>query len=182
MQTKADLVLHPLRLRIVMALAGRQKTSRQLAGELSDIPPATLYRHIRKLAQAGILQVVEERQVRGTAEKVYTLDERTTQLSPAEMAAFSKDDHMRYFIAFTATLLDHFSRYIHHNETLDLEAADFGYHMFPLELSDEEFKALTAKINKAFAPYFDKPSRPDRRRRIFATVVIPEVETRSQAS
>ncbi len=182
MPTKADLVLHPLRLRIVMALAGRQKTSRQLAGELNDIPPATLYRHIRRLAQAGILQVVQERQVRGTAEKVYTLDERTTQLTPAEMAAFSQDDHMRYFIAFTATLLDHFSRYIHHAETLDLAADGFGYHMFPLELSNEELKSLSAKINKAFAPYFDKPPRPDRRRRIFATVVIPEVEPGRQAS
>ena len=59
--TKADLVLHPIRIRILMALAGEHRTSQQLADNLRDIPQATLYRHIARLAKAGIIEVAEVR-------------------------------------------------------------------------------------------------------------------------
>jgi DNA-binding transcriptional ArsR family regulator len=172
--TKADLVLHPIRVRILMALAGSQKTSQQLADDLRDVPQATLYRHINRLAKAGIIEVVEERQVRGTVEKVYTLVVRASTLTPEEAANFSKDDHMRYFIAFVATLLDDFSRYVHHSEKIDPAADGVGYHKFPLELSDEELKSLSAKLNAALAPHFDNQPGPDRRRRIFSFIVMPD--------
>ena len=52
---KEDLLFHPVRLRIVLATAGRQVTAQQLAGELPDIPQATLYRNINMLTNGGIL-------------------------------------------------------------------------------------------------------------------------------
>jgi DNA-binding transcriptional ArsR family regulator len=174
-KTKVDLVLHPIRMRILMALSGSQKTSQQLADDLRDVPQATLYRHINRLAKAGIIQVVEERPVRGTVEKVYAVDTRTTMLSAEDIANFSKDDHMRYFIAFVATLLDDFSRYIQHSETLDLAADGVGYHKFPLELSDEELKSLSAEMSAALAPYLENQPGKDRRRRIFSSIVMPDV-------
>jgi DNA-binding transcriptional ArsR family regulator len=174
-KTKVDLILHPIRMRILMALSGNQKTSQQLADDLRDVPQATLYRHINRLAKAGILQVVEERPVRGTVEKVYTVDTRTTMLSAEDIANFSKDDHMRYFIAFVATLLDDFSRYLQHSERLDLAADGVSYHKFPLELSDEELKSLSAKMNADLAPYLDNQPGQDRRRRIFSSIVMPDV-------
>ncbi len=175
MKTKADLVLHPIRLQILMMLAGKQKTSQQLAEDLRDIPQATLYRHINRLAEGGLIQVVEERQVRGAIEKVYTVDARTTTLTAEEMAKSSKDDHMRYFIAFIATLLDDFSGYIHHSETIDFGVDGTGYQKFSLELSDEEFISLATQLNAAFGPCLANTPRQDRRRRIFSTIIMPDV-------
>ena len=70
----ADLLLHPLRLRIVQTFLGdRQLTTGQLLAEIDGIPPATLYRQVATLAKAGVLTVVGERQVRGTVERTYAL-------------------------------------------------------------------------------------------------------------
>ena len=174
-KTKVDLILHPIRMRILMALSGSQKTSQQLADNLRDVPQATLYRHINRLAQAGIIQVVEERQVRGTVEKVYAVETRTTRLTAEDVARFSKDDHLRYFIAFVTTLMDDFSRYIQHSEKIDLAADGVGYGKFPLELNDEEFSSLTAKMNEVFKPYLNNQPGQDRRRRIFSSIIMPDV-------
>jgi DNA-binding transcriptional ArsR family regulator len=69
-----ELALHPVRLRILMAVAGRQLTVQQMAKLLDGIPQATLYRHVNALADCDILQVVSENPVRGTTEKVYMLN------------------------------------------------------------------------------------------------------------
>ena len=70
----ADLLLHPVRLRIVKAFLGeRALTTGQLAEELEDVPSGSLYRHVALLVKAGVLQVVAERRVRGAVERTYML-------------------------------------------------------------------------------------------------------------
>src|SRR5579875_1405362 len=106
---KADLMLHPVRMRIILALNDRTLTPKQLAAELKDVAPATLYHHLNLLTGAGITQVVEERLVRGTLhEKVYTLSDASPLLSPDEVAAASKDELQQGFLAFVSKLIgDH---------------------------------------------------------------------------
>ncbi|HYT79398.1 MAG TPA: helix-turn-helix domain-containing protein, partial [Actinomycetota bacterium] len=71
---RADLLLHPVRLRILKAFLGdRALTTSQLAAELDDVPAGSLYRHVALLTKAGILQVVAERRIRGAVERTYTL-------------------------------------------------------------------------------------------------------------
>jgi len=49
-----DLVLHPVRMRILLAVAhGQQMTPLALAAQLPGVPQATLYRHIKALAASG---------------------------------------------------------------------------------------------------------------------------------
>jgi DNA-binding transcriptional ArsR family regulator len=172
---KADLILHPIRMRILMALAEGPKTTQELVYELPDVPQATLYRHINRLAKAMVIQVVEERKVRGSIEKVYAMEEHMGTLSVEEVAHFSKDDHLRYFIAFTTSLVDDFSRYLQHSTTVDLAADSLAYQKFPLELSDDELRALSSKINAAFTKYRHNQPGMGRRRRIFSFVVMPDV-------
>ncbi|WP_324273703.1 helix-turn-helix domain-containing protein [Blastococcus brunescens] len=55
----ADLLLHPVRLRVVQAFLGdRTLTTSDLRAELPDVPTASLYRHVGVLADAGVLTVV----------------------------------------------------------------------------------------------------------------------------
>ena len=54
-----DLLLHPLRLRIIQLLFdGRRLTARQIAAAQPEIPQATLYRHLHQLVEGGVLVVV----------------------------------------------------------------------------------------------------------------------------
>jgi DNA-binding transcriptional ArsR family regulator len=88
----ADLLLHPVRLRIIQAFLGdRALTTTQLRDELGDVPPASLYRHVANLVDAGVLTVVSERRVRGAVERGYVLR--------AAGATVNLDDGVRFRIA-----------------------------------------------------------------------------------
>jgi DNA-binding transcriptional ArsR family regulator len=175
MEKLIDLVLHPIRMRIIIALAGREMTAQQLAEMLGDVPPATLYRHLNRLTKAGVLMLVAERQVRGTLEKVYTLSRQYMNLGEEEFAGLSREDHLRYFTTFIATLLDDFSRYVNNAESFNLRADGVGYQKILLELSDEELAGLAKGISSAVIPYLNNQAAPGRKRRIFATIFMPDM-------
>ncbi|HEX3679309.1 MAG TPA: helix-turn-helix domain-containing protein, partial [Galbitalea sp.] len=85
-----DLLLHPVRLRIIQAFLGdRALTTGQIALELPDVPGGSLYRHVALLTKAGVLQVVAERQVRGSIERTYTIRQAAARLGATEAAAMS---------------------------------------------------------------------------------------------
>src|SRR5690606_38147985 len=80
-----ELVLHPVRLRIVQAFLGaRRLTTAGLQRELADVTPATLYRHVGALHDGGVLEVVEERHVRGATERTYALRTEAASVPPEE--------------------------------------------------------------------------------------------------
>src|SRR5262245_61796902 len=106
---------------------------------LPDIPQATLYHHLGTLTRAGLLRVVSERPVRGTVEKLYALADDNAILGPADLADASRDDHLRYFTIFLATLLGDFARYLEQKAPIDLLADGVGYREVSIDVSDEEF-------------------------------------------
>jgi DNA-binding transcriptional ArsR family regulator len=169
---KPDLILHPIRLRIILALArGRPLTAQELGAALLDVPQATLYRHLNRLHKAGVLSIVDERQVRGAVERVYALREENVDLSP-DLANASRDDHMRYFTLFVASLLGEFARYLQRN-AIDLAVDGVGYRQEVLYLNDDEFLQMAMALNTVIRPMLANGPAPGRRRRLFTTVVMP---------
>src|SRR5437868_1029394 len=98
-ETRADVIFHPVRIRILQALfGGRTLTAQQLVEALDGPSIATLYRHLNRLVQAGILAVVEERPIRGTQEKVYALaHDQAATFTADEVRQISREDRMRHF-------------------------------------------------------------------------------------
>ncbi len=171
---KADLILHPVRMRILVTLAGRQMTPAQMAAVLPDVPQATLYRQVNRLYTGGVLTVVEERPVRGTVEKVYALSgENSAFLGADDVASFTKDDHLRVFTAFLATLLGDFGRYLDSRDQPDMVADAVGYSKIVLHLNDEELAGMSEIINTALLPLLNNPPAPGRKRRLFASITLP---------
>ena len=71
----AEVVMNPIRQRIFQYfLLHETGTVKELKKALSDIPNASLYRHIKILADHSILIVVGENRIRGTVESVYRLN------------------------------------------------------------------------------------------------------------
>src|ERR1044071_3339364 len=102
----ADLLLHPVRLRIVKAFLGdRALTTSQLAAELEDVPPGSLYRHVARPPRAGGLQVVAERRVRGAVERTYTLRPAAAHIQPGEARAMTREEHTRGLLASVARVV-----------------------------------------------------------------------------
>jgi DNA-binding transcriptional ArsR family regulator len=174
MEKSIDLILNPIRLRIIMALAGREMTARQVAETLGDVPPATFYRHLNRLAKAGMLKVVAERPVRGTVEKVYTVNILDAKMGPGQVAGMSREEHLRVFATFVTSLLDDFSRYLNNTESIDLVAAGVSYGKVPLELSDDELAEMSREFAAMLLPRMQNKPAPGRKRRILGTVVMPD--------
>lgn len=181
-ETKADLVVHPIRLRIIRALAGgRRKTPLQLAELMSDVPQATLYRHLKKLADAGLLLVVEERPVRGAVEKVYALAEQGGIVTAEDLQQATPDDHMRYFMTFLTGLMSDFGRYLQ-REDIDLVRDGVGYRQVPLYLTDQEFQQLAMEMTAPVRRALQNEPTPERKRRLLTTIVMPVEEEPKQDS
>ena len=71
----AEVVMNPIRQRIFQYfLLHETGTVKELKKALSDIPNASLYRHIKILVDHSILIVVGENRIRGTVESVYRLN------------------------------------------------------------------------------------------------------------
>lgn len=71
----AEVVMNPVRQRIFQYfLLHEAGTAKELKKALPDVPTASLYRHIKILADHSILTVVSENRIRGTVESVYQLN------------------------------------------------------------------------------------------------------------
>ena len=172
----ADLLLHPVRLRIVQAFLGdRALTTSALAAELADVPSASLYRHVARLVDAGVLAVVAERRVRGALERTYVLRLSAATVGLDEVAAMSADDHRQAFMAFVAGLLGDFDRYLARGD-IDLLRDGVGYRMAGLWLDDAEHAELLRELTRVLQPKLANPPGPGRKRRILGYVLMPGSE------
>jgi hypothetical protein len=168
----AELLLHPVRLRIIGAFLGDRKlTTADLRAELPDVPPTSLYRHLGYLIDAGVLDVVSERRVRGTLERTYVLP-AAPSVSPGDLASWTPDDHRRAFYGYVAALLADFDRYLDQDH-IDLRRDGAGYRMAGMWMTDQELTELTQGFVSLLQQYMANPATPDRKRRILRTIVQP---------
>jgi hypothetical protein len=173
----ADLLLHPVRLRIVQAFLGdRPLTTTELRSELPDVPPASLYRHVARLVDAGVLAVVAERRVRGALERTYVLRVTAATIGLDEIAKWSPDEHRHAFMAFVAGLLGDFDRYLARGD-IDLVRDGVSYRLAGMWLDDTELIELLRELVVVLSPRLANAPKPGRKRRILGSVFLPGGET-----
>ncbi|MBY8874951.1 helix-turn-helix domain-containing protein [Micromonospora sp. PLK6-60] len=172
----AELLLHPIRLRIVQAfLGGRTLTTADLRATLPDVPPATLYRQVATLAEHGVLVPAGERRVRGAVERRYRLDEAAASVDADAARAMSPEQHRRAFLTFVAGLLADFDRYLDGGGG-DLARDLGGYRQNALHTTDAETAEFLSRWRALFAEYAALGPGPGRTRRLLTTVLLPAAD------
>lgn len=74
----ASLLSHPLRIRLMLALAATGPSSATvLSLQLGDVTVGDCHYHLRTLKDGGVIKLVRSRSVRGATERVYRLVPRT---------------------------------------------------------------------------------------------------------
>ena len=169
--SKATLITHPVRARILMTLMGRRLTTQQIADLLPDVPKPSLYRHLRLLAESGILTAAAEIPVRGTFEKVYAVQEGGRAMSPADTEGATRDDQLRYFTTFLAALQDSFNAYLGREES---NWDQVSCRATPLYLSDTERREFLNGLQALLKPLCANTPTPERRRLLFSTILLPD--------
>ena len=174
-ESRRDLLLHPVRLRIVETLAGQDMTPQELLDRLGDVAQATLYRHVNQLEAAGLIEVVDERQVRGGIERTYRVVDGATRLRPEDLEDATPSDMFQLFATFVGTLVSDFSAHLERQgDDLDVVGDRIGFSQVPLWLTDEEFDRMSAALADIIAPLAAHERTGDRRRRLLSIIVMPD--------
>lgn len=173
MPSRADAILHPVRVRIVQALASQELTPLELAVVLADVPQASLYRHLNRLHADGIIAVVGERRVRATTEHRYALATPEAARADGGDDGPLAEDQLQAFTTFVATLLGDFSRAI---ERAGPGAGGAGYRQVELHLDLAELEGLLHAIGAAVVKVLGNQPQPGRTKWLLSTIVTPGFE------
>ncbi|MBC8137734.1 MAG: helix-turn-helix domain-containing protein [Fibrella sp.] len=166
-----ELMMHPVRFRVLMALSGRELTTRQIAEALPDISRASVYRHVHALHEGGLIHVTQELPNRATVEKVFAQSPgRVTLTAEPER---TPDDYLRYFGVFTQSFHDQFRVYIRQPGARPIEDG-VSHWDEAVYLSPEERDALVTEIQTAVSRYTRNQPTPERVRFHVARILIPE--------
>ena len=169
---KADLIIHPVRLRIVQVLANRRLTTQEIADALPAVPKSSIYRHMQVLLAAGMVEVAATRPVKGIQERIYQLAQ-SPHLSAEDIAGLTQDDHLRYFTSYIATLLQGFAEYLEGSPGLDFAADRTGYTEVTFYATNDEFDEFQKTLNQVLLSLLQNDPGDGRLRRKLATITHP---------
>jgi DNA-binding transcriptional ArsR family regulator len=175
-ESKGDLILHPIRMRIIQLLiGGSRRTTQQISELMPDIPQATMYRHLNKLLKAKIIEIIEQNQIRGSVEKVYVLSEHGADIPTKDLKDMSAEEHMEMFMKFVAMLIGDYGRYLQQDHYDQLKDG-ISFRQVHLNLTDEEYMQMLLVMRAQVQQHIGNEPNDERRRRIISTIVIPEAK------
>jgi DNA-binding transcriptional ArsR family regulator len=164
-----ELLVNPVRLRIVHALSGgNTRTTAQLCERLPDVSKATVYRHVGVLADAGVLEVDGEERVRGAVERRYRLRPEAARVDANPSVA----DHRVIFATAMATLMAEFNAYLDQPDA-DPQTDLVGYRQHAIWLNQAELEELIAAMRAAIAPRIAATATDGRRQYLLSPILFP---------
>lgn len=168
-----DLLLHPVRLRVVHALSGgRELTTGELCARMPGVSKVTVYRHVALLTEAGFLEVAGEHRVRGAVERRYRLRKDRPSIDGDAAAAMSLDDHRRGFAAAMAVLIAEFNAYLDRDGANPADDS-VSYRQGTLWLSPDELTELLGKLVEALQPFLGNEPNPGRAPYLLSPILFP---------
>lgn len=166
-------LLHPIRMQILKTLAkDKELTTRELAARLPDVPQASLYRHLRVMLKDGILEVSQEKQVRGTTERSYRLRVNPYDEIAASIKRLDKKELLELFTGFMLSALSDFAEYLGDDDH-PVEKERLGFASNSLYLSDSELKAFVTAMTDVIKDHSQAEPGPGRRLHKFSFSIIP---------
>lgn len=168
-----DLLLHPVRLRVIYALSGgRALSTGQLCAHLSDVPKVTMYRQVGLLTEGGVLEVAREQRVRGAVERYYRLRQDRPVISADDAASMSIEDHRRGFAAAMAVLISEFDAYLRRDGANPVTDS-VGYRQTRLWLSPDELADMIREMSGALLRRAANEPAPDRTPYLLSPIIFP---------
>ena len=172
-----DCITNPVKCKLLLEIHSQGKaTAKHLADTYHDIPQATLYRHLKKMLSDGILQVVEETQVRGTVEKTYSLSYDFNSNMKTMVEENSGELYMQYFMQYIFGFAKQFQEYCH-SPNINIKKDMTGFSLSPLYLSDDELTSLITSISQIISAVKNNEPNPERKLRTIGIIISPAENT-----
>ncbi len=165
-------LLNPVRIKIIQTVLQKgETTSKELAESLPDIAIASLYRHVKKLIELNILEVVSETPIRGTVERTFKVKENPFEKIKQLMDDGNSEQHFQMFFSFLMSQLMDFSSYI--NTPYDMYEDMVGFRTNSFYLSKEESKKFYEELATIFDKYFNFEPSTDRKLMKYSYSMLP---------
>lgn len=138
--------MHPVQSKLFMEVHTRgETTAGDLAQALPDIPQATLYRHLGKMVEAGVLKIADQRKKRALFEKVYAVGIDFNADLNALLEQNRGDVYAALFFQFMMVFYQEFQAYAH-REGIDIAKDGSGFSMGPIIATNEELAQTMTEI------------------------------------
>ena len=145
---KIELVIHPVRFRIMRAIGRDELTTQEIAERLPATPKSSIYRHLKLLLEHNLIAIAETRLVNGIQEKAYRLAQ-PPRLGAEDMKGLSVEEHIHYFTTYVLTLVQDYSDYVTQNAPIDMLVDRTGYTEVAFYATTAELDTFQAEINAA---------------------------------
>ncbi|MBR1864836.1 MAG: helix-turn-helix domain-containing protein [Ruminococcus sp.] len=165
----SDVITNPVRMKILQFLQVKgDATTKQICEELPDVPQPTIYRHINYLLKEEVLIVKSERKVRGSLERLLTLNEEKF----AENADIADSAYQ-----FLMGLYGSFRRYSEKGNS-DPVADMLCLRTSMLTLTDESYANFLQELRAVFDKY--SKSEENGKNRSFSIISAPVTEEKKK--
>lgn len=172
-----NLILHPVRLRIIQTLVRRERNTQHIAEALPDVPVSSLYRHIRLLLEAGYIEVASTRSVNGIEERTYrTSESKPPLLSDEDFKGLSKDELQQAFSMLVGMILSSFQEYLDGTPQPDWERDRLSCAEFTFFASPDEYQTIWGGVWRTLTEAEHQPHAPGRLMRKVALAAYPGAE------
>ncbi|MGW5309496.1 helix-turn-helix domain-containing protein [Nocardia thailandica] len=168
-----ELLLHPVRLRIIHALSGgRLRTAADLCHRMPEVPRTSIYRQLGLLVDGGMLEIGDERPVRGVTERYYRLRPDRPRIAAAAGREMTIRDHREGFAAAMAVLIAEFGAYLDRADA-DPGADAVGYRQATVWLDPDELGTLLEGFRQLIEPLLSNGPDGGRTPYLIGSILFP---------
>jgi DNA-binding transcriptional ArsR family regulator len=148
--TIGKIISHPIRVQCLIALTERKASVAQLARDF-DVDPGALASHVKKLLEAGSIELVEVRKNNGARERFYKAVERP-EISDEESDAMSREERIEWCEHIVALIMADLSLAL---PTTLAERPDHAVIRFPTLVDEQGFKDLSQAAGEFLERAYD---------------------------
>jgi hypothetical protein len=176
-----DCLTNPVKCKLFLAVAAKKRaTAKQLTETHPDIPLTSLYRYLKNMTESGILQVVEEHQIRGTVERVYAVAVDFAADIKKIMAENDGQGYMLLFSGFVTGLMREFREYAGRAD-IDLLRDGSGFTTAPVYATREELEQAIREIGAIIYPLTQNKQTEGRRLHSISIITTPPKTSQTEA-
>ncbi|MEY9970530.1 DNA-binding transcriptional ArsR family regulator [Lysinibacillus sp. RC46] len=178
MRNKAEVLMHPVRMKILQALMHDKEeglSTLEMISIIKDVPQATLYRHIQILMDENIIKIVKERKVRSVTEKFYALNEGAEKLSQEDWTQLTIKQKLNYVSNYQLALLSQYQNYLNSLDEEERLADLATFSFIDLTLTTNQFMSFENELNDLILKYYNMAdSSKETETKTIAINIIPK--------
>jgi DNA-binding transcriptional ArsR family regulator len=165
-----------VRLRIAQLLYGRHLSTTQIHELLGNVPKPSLYRHLSRLLEGGVIEVVETRMVKGIEERIYTTVKSELNVTKEDQERGIDANDFADFVRVYGTLAaDEMANVISAEPLLNVK--NIAFRDYEFAANDEEFAAMCAALWRLLDEAERRPLEGDRKPRRMLVLSFPTKPT-----